>query len=686
MRYWSGWIVREPTDNPFVRDPDLSFEPIESLTEGDALDEIALLREAIRYHDYRYYVEADPVISDAAYDVLFDRLVALEDAMGVDTDTSPTSRVGGQPVDSLDTVEHTAPMLSLDSSEDKSDVREWDDRVRREFPDVAYTCEPKFDGVSVEVVYVDGEFDRAVTRGDGERGDDISHTVRTIHSVPLELPETVSLLSVRGEIYIPRDAFINLNESRVQAGKDPFANPRNAAAGTIRQLDPSEIAHRPLEVFFYDVIESGEELDTQEEAFSLMESLGLRVYDDCPVVDDITEAMAYRDSLLEQRDSMDVETDGVVIKVNAFAVREQLGETARHPRWAFAYKFPARKEETTVQRIIVQVGRTGKLTPVALLDPIDVTGVTISRASLHNERNVQELGVGDGSVVRVQRAGDVIPEIAEVIERASSSFEMPAECPVCESQVVRDGEHHFCTGGLACPAQLRESISHYCSRDAMDIEGVGEQLSSQLVEEELVGTLADLYYLSKEELLELPAVGEKTAANLLSELDASKERSLDRFLFGLGIRHVGQERARQLAAEFTLDELLAASVRELESVPDIGTEVAESIYSFFQNPDNRETIDRLRAAGVEPGAIEQSDDLDGVTIVFTGSVPGFSRSELSDLLERQGARVTSSVSGNTDVLVRGENPGSQKITDAENHGVSILSADAFLDEYADYLE
>ncbi len=678
--------MREPSDNPFVRDPDLSFESVDSLSETNAREEIKLLREAIRYHDYRYYVEADPVISDAAYDELFDRLVALEEVVGVESDTSPTSRVGGQPVDSLETVEHTAPMLSLDSSEEETDVREWDDRVRRDFPDVAYSCEPKFDGVSVEVVFVDGEFDRAVTRGDGERGDDISHNVRTIRSVPLDLPEAPSFLSVRGEIYIPRDAFIDLNESRVQAGKEPFANPRNAAAGTIRQLDPSEIAHRPLAIFFYDVIASTDDVTTQQEAFSLLESLGLRVYDNCPIVDDIAEAIAYRDSMLAQRDTLDVEIDGVVIKVNEFRVRDQLGETARHPRWAFAYKFPARQEETTVQRIIIQVGRTGKLTPVALLDPIDVTGVTISRATLHNESNVRELGVGDGSVVRVQRAGDVIPEITEVIKNPSSSFTMPSACPVCESSVVQDGEHHFCTGGLTCPAQLRESVEHYCSRDAMDIDGVGEKLSSQLVESNLVESLADLYYLSKEDLLELPAVGEKTASNLLSELDASKDRSLDRFLFGLGIRHVGQERARQLATQFTLDELLEANVREFEAVSDIGTEVANSIHSFFQNPNNRGTIDQLLAAGLEPSSIEQSDELDGLTIVFTGSVPEYSRSELTEAFEEHGARVTSSVSGNTDILVRGTDPGSQKLTDAEDNGVTIIPAEEFLEEYGDYLD
>lgn len=677
--------MREPPNNPYIQDPELGFVPVDSLSTGEAMEEIRLLREAIRYHDYRYYVEANPVIADATYDELFARLVELEEAFDAESDTSPTRRVGGQPVESLETVLHTSPMLSLDSSEEESDVREWDARVRQDYPDVEYTCEPKFDGVSVEIVYEDGVFDRAVTRGDGERGDDISHNARTIRSIPLELPEPVSFLSVRGEIYMPRQSFIDLNESRVQAGEDPFANPRNAAAGTIRQLDPQEIAHRPLDVFFYDVIDSTTEIETQAAAFSYMESLGLRVYDDCPVVSHIDGAIAYRDSLLAQRDSMDVELDGVVIKVNTINIRSDLGETARHPRWAFAYKFPARQEQTTVQRIIIQVGRTGKLTPVALLDPIDVTGVTVSRASLHNESNVRELGAAEGSVVRVQRAGDVIPDITEVLENESSSFSMPTECPVCGSPVVQDGEHHFCTGGLTCPAQLRESITHYCSRDAMDIEGVGEKLSFQLVENGLVDTLADLYYLSSDELLELPAVGNKTAANLLQEIEASKDQSLDRFLYGLGIRHVGRERARQLATVFSLDELLSAGVSDLTCVEDIGSEVAESIHSFFSNQDNRTTINRILTAGVTPTPVEASDELEGVTFVFTGSVPGYSRRELTEGLEQLGARVTSSVSPQTDFLVRGESPGSQKISDAEENEVPIIDATEFLEEYSGYL-
>ncbi len=665
------------SDNPFVTDPDVDFAPPETLSQSEAEIQVSRLREAIEYHDQQYYVENEPVIADRTYDALFDRLVELEEAFGLEDAASPSQRVGGQPVDELATVEHVAPMLSLDSSADETEVRAFADRVREAVGPVEYSAEPKFDGISVEVVYEDGVFARAVTRGDGERGDDITHNARTIRSIPLRLSETPELVALRGEIYMPQSGFHALNERRVREGKEPFANPRNATAGTVRQLDPSVVADRPLEIYFYDVLASSVELSTQREAVDFMRELGLRVSELTQFVDGIEPFIAYRDELLDQREDLEVETDGVVGKVNDFAIRTELGTTARHPRWAFAYKFPARRGETTVQRIIVQVGRTGKLTPVALLDPVDVTGVTISRATLHNESIVQELGVVEGSRVKVERAGDVIPEVSDVIEAPDGTFSMPTSCPVCDSDVIEEGEYHYCTGGTTCPAQLRRGIEHFCSKQAMDIQGVGEKVANQLVDAGLVESLADLYELTKADFLELELFGEQASENLLAELEASKETTRDRFLFGLGIRHVGRERARQLAAAFTIEDLMSASLEELQACEDVGPEVARSIHSFFRNDANVETVERLLAAGITFQTREMGDEFDGVTVVFTGSIEGYTRSELTDHLERHGARVTSAVSGETDYLVVGENPGSTKMNDAQAHDVELLDAEEF---------
>lgn len=672
----------KPTDNPYVDDPTPEFDPVKSLTPNVAETEAQLLREAITYHDHRYYVGADPVISDAAYDRLFDRLDRLERHFDLDTTHSPTTRVGGEPVDDLPTVEHVVPMLSLDSSADEADVREWADRLTDTVPDVTFAVEPKYDGVAVELVYEDGGLDRAVTRGDGVSGDDVTHNIRTIRTIPLTIPQdSPGDLSIRGEIYIPRSGFIALNEERVHRGEEPFANPRNAAAGTIRQLDPNVVENRPLDAYVFDVLQSPTLYGSQADALADLAALGFRVPEDAHVVRTVDEVIAYRDELLARRDEHEAETDGIVVKVNEFAARETLGETARHPRWAFAYKFPAKQGRSTVRRIVVQVGRTGKLTPVALLDPVDVQGVTISRASLHNEQIVNELGVAEGSTVLVERAGDVIPDIAEVENPAPGTFTMPDHCPVCESDVVQDGEHHYCTGGMACPSQLRRNIEHYCGREAQDIEGMGEKLSQQLVERGLVESLADLYDLDKADLVELDALGEQSAENLLEQIEASKRPPLDRFIYALGIRHVGRERARDLATAFSLEGLLDASEADLAAVEGVGPEVARSIRQFLNNPANRDTIDRILAAGVTPESIDTTEELAGLTFVFTGSVEGYSRTELADRLERAGASVTSSVSSRTDYLVVGDNPGATKQAGAEDHDVPMITAAEFIDRF-----
>lgn len=683
---------REPTDNPYVTDPDTDFEPPDELTEQEARDQADLLREAVRYHDYRYYVLADPVIGDRAYDVLFDRLLELEEAFDLDREDSPTRRVGGPPLPELETVEHVAPMRSLDHSGEAEEVREFDRRVRQELeaeaPELAeslrYVCEPKFDGLSVEVVYENGRYVRAATRGDGERGDDVTEQVRTIPTVPQRLRgDYPEFLAVRGEVYMPREAFQEYNRERVQAGEEPFANPRNAAAGTLRQLDPSVVAERPLALYFFSVLDATVEFETKHEVQKALPEWGLRVNDGTELVEDIEGAIAYRDRMLERREDLAYEIDGVVITVDNRDAWEILGYTARAPRYAFAYKFPARSEQTTVRDIVVQVGRTGRLTPVALLDPVEVGGVTVSRASLHNPDEIGRLGVDIGDEVRIERAGDVIPDVVEVVEANSEGyFDFPDVCPVCESPVERDGPLAFCPAGLGCPAQREQAIEYYASREAMDIEGLGEERVSQLVDAGLVTEVPDLYELTVEELTSLEGWGEQSANNLVSEIATTREPPLSAFLNALGIPEVGETTARALAREFgTIEAIRSASAETLQDVDDVGPAVARSIREYFETEENSAVLDRLLeyVDPEPPERDETADVLDGETFVFTGTLETCTRSEAQELIERYGGRATSSVSGNTDYLVVGENPGQRKREDAAEHDVDTLSESDLLE-------
>jgi len=681
-------VEQAPEDNPFIEGPDTDFSPVEELSETAAREQAEQLREAIRFHDYRYYVENDPTIGDRTYDALFARLDALEGTFGLEVEDSPTQRVGGEPVDELDTVEHEAPMLSIDQSGEADDVRAFDERVRDAVGDVRYVCEPKFDGLSIEVVYEDGVYQRAATRGDGERGDDVTEQVRTIPSVPQRLRgDYPDFLAVRGEVYMPREAFQAYNRERVEAGEDPFANPRNAAAGTLRQLDPAVVAERPLSVFFFSVLDASVDFATHEERNERLPAWGLRVSDEIELVEDVEAAIDYRDRMLDARDDLDYEIDGVVIKVDDFDACEQLGRTSRAPRWAFAYKFPARSERTTVRDIVVQVGRTGRLTPVALLDPVEVGGVTVSRASLHNPEEIARLDVNVGDEVHVKRAGDVIPDVDEVVEKhAEGHFAFPDTCPVCDSPVERDGPLAFCTGGVACPAQLEQAIQHYASRGALDIEGLGEKSVEQLVEAGLVEGLADLYTLTEDDLTELEGWGETSAENLVAEVAATTEPPLSDFLTALGIPEVGSTTARSLAQRFgTFEGIENAAEEELRAVPDVGPTVAAEIRGFFESEQNREAIDDL-LEHVTPQAADRAggDELAGLTMVFTGALDRFTRSEAQELVERHGGSATSSVSGNTDYLVAGDNPGQSKRDDAEDNDVSILSEAEFLDVLAEH--
>jgi len=669
-----------PVDNPYVWDVPESFDDPETLDPETAREQAEKLREAVRYHDYRYYVQANPVIGDRAYDRLFDRLEALESAFDLDATGSPTERIGGESVDEFDTVEHVAPMRSIDSSGEEAEVREFADRVEREVGPQAFVCEPKFDGISIEVVYENGVFERAVTRGDGREGDDVSRNVRTVASIPGELrgdhPDT---LAVRGELFMPRDAFNAYNRERVERGEDAFANPRNATAGTLRQQDPSVVAERPLDCFFFETL-AGADFDTQWERHERLPEWGLQVNDEVVRVEDIDGAVDYRDRLLDRRDELDYEVDGVVIKVDDRDACEELGHTARAPRWAFAYKFPARTEETTVRDIAVQVGRTGRLTPVALLDPVEVGGVMVSRASLHNPDQIRELNVNVGDRVSVKRAGDVIPHVDEVIEKSSEGhFAFPDHCPVCDSAVERDGPLAFCTGGLACDAQLQRAVEHYASRDALDIEGLGEKSVGQLLDAGLVDSLPDLYELDREALADLDGWGETSAANLLAAIEASREPALPDFLVAIGVPEVGPTVARDLARHFgTFEAVRTASREELEAVAGVGAVVADEIREFFDSERNEAVIAGL-LEHVTPREtdVETGDALDGLTFVFTGSLSELTRGEAQELVERHGANATSSVSGNTDYLVAGESPGQTKLDDAEANDVPVLDEAEF---------
>ena len=696
-------------DNPYLTAPNTEFEPAETLDETTAHEQIRRLRAAIREHDYRYYTEADPLIPDRAYDALFARLETLEAAFDAVEPDSPTQRVGGETVDELETVEHVAPMLSIDQSAEADEVRAFDERVREAVGSVTYVCEPKFDGLSIELVYEEGRLVRAATRGDGQYGDDVTSQVRTIRSVPGRLAgDPPAFLAVRGEVYIPKDAFIDLNSTRLERDEEPFANPRNAAAGTLRQLDVSVVADRPLACYAYDVLGWSSAVPDEPAAVTndgrpathaaetrRLSAFGFKTPDRRQEAESIETAIQFRDALGEDRQSLNYEIDGAVIKVNDRAACGELGATSRAYRWAFAYKFPARTEVTTVREILVQVGRTGRLTPVALLDPVDVGGVTVARASLHNPDQISDLGVAVGDTVRVKRAGDVIPQVTEVVEhREPDSYQFPETCPVCDSPVERDGPMAFCTGGLSCPAQQERTIEHYASRKGLDIEGLGPERITQLRDAGLVTSLPELYRLPdrREELAALDGWGERSVENLEAELDTARSPELPAFLTALGIRRVGAATARGLAEEFgSVQAIRNADEADLRAVEDIGPAVARAISGFFENPDNAAVVDELLGESPDESFSEDTDEplvtptwsdeetgdaLADTTFVFTGSL-SVSRSEASTLVERHGASVTSAVSGATDYLIAGSNPGSRKQTDADEENVPVLSESEF---------
>ncbi|SDZ75307.1 NAD-dependent DNA ligase LigA [Microbulbifer marinus] len=674
----------------FKDKPDTNFRSLDQVDIEEADEEASALREGIHYHDYLYYVKDSPKISDAIYDKLFQRLQDLEAAFPkLKTEDSPTQRVGTEPVSQLEKIKHQAPLQSLQATLDDTDVRAFlkTARDRAGKQSIRLNLEPKFDGLSVEVVYEHGRFKYGATRGNGEVGEDISRNLKTIHTLPLSLQncnDAPGSLAVRGEVFMPKKGFTELNRQRVERGEDPFANPRNAAAGLMRQYESRQAAGKPLSVYFYEILAlEGEMPANHHKVLKQLADWGLKTSPLNETATSIEDIEDYHRKLGDKRDDLDYEIDGIVIKVDEHQLRERLGNRDRSPRWALAWKFEPRKEITEVQDIVVQVGRTGILTPVALLQPVDVGGVTVSRATLHNAHEVHSKDIRVGDRVRIIRAGDVIPEVEERVKtpgrKRSAPFDMPEHCPVCEAKVVKDGAYYLCTAGLSCAAQLIGRIQHYAGRDAMDIDHLGEKAAEQLVQRDLINNLADLYTLKPEDLEQLDGFAERSAKNLYEAIQGAKSPRLDRFLFALGIPLVGRRVARQLAEEFhTLQKVMAADRREIEKIPGIGSEIASAIASFFAEKDNRKVLERMHTSGIEVQPMPRRDKktLEGKTFVFSGGLEDLTRDQAKEKVESLGAHATSSVSGETDYLVVGSNPGS-KLDEARERGVRVINEKEF---------
>lgn len=665
----------------------------------------AALRAQLNQWAHQYYVLDEPTVPDAEYDRVFRELQALEAAYPhLITPDSPTQRVIGAVMEGLAPVRHVVPMLSIHTETDTeaTGAQAFDARVRRELgltdadPAIEYVAEPKFDGLAMSLRYERGRLVQAATRGDGEVGEDVTHNIRTIRQIPLTLPDGVPpLLEVRGEVYMRRADFDALNERQREQGGKTFVNPRNAAAGAVRQLDSNITAQRPLSFFAYGLgaitppAEGGPVFRTHYEMLQTLKSWGFPVAAQVQIARGATELVAFHQQVGASRDALPYDIDGVVYKVNSLQLQRDLGFKTREPRWAVAHKYPAQEMATRIEGIDIQVGRTGKLTPVARLAPVFVGGVTVTNATLHNLFEIRKKGVRVGDQVIVRRAGDVIPEVVGVMASGPrpayvQNFRMPRQCPICGSEVVREkGEaNHRCTGGLFCAAQRKEAILHFAARRAMDIEGLGDKLVDQLVDANVIRTLPDLYRLGLSALVVLERMAEKSAQNVLAALEKSKQTTLPRFLFALGIRHVGESTAKDLAKHFgTLDALMgvdaesAATEEQLLQVPDVGPIVARSVHTFFQQPHNREVVEQLRACGVtwpEGAPTERGPQvLAGKTIVLTGTLPTLSRDAAKDMLEAAGAKVAGSVSKKTSYVVAGEDAGS-KLAKAEELGVPVL--------------
>jgi DNA ligase (NAD+) len=654
----------------------------------DPADEVDKLRAELRHHEYQYYVLDDPQISDAEYDALMRRLQELEKQHPelIATD-SPTQRVGGKPREGFIKVRHSAPMLSLDNALNEGELRDFDRRVGDllDGEPYRYVAELKMDGLSMAAHYQDGRFGQALTRGDGVIGEEVTENARTIRSVPLKVRNGLPAFEVRGEVVMSREAFERLNADRDEKGLSRFANPRNAAAGSLRVLDPQITASRRLEYYTYFLLAGGRPAcDSHWDALRRMRDMGFKVNPHGKLCEDIEEVIALCAEFEAKREKLPYEIDGVVVKVDSIAQQNRLGYTAKAPRWAIAYKYPARQATTRVESIEVQVGRTGALTPVAKLAPVEVGGVTVSRATLHNEDEIERLGLEIGDEVVVERSGDVIPKVVRVSSQGSwrKPFQMPTKCPVCGSRIVReDGEAASRCINVNCPARLKESILHFASRGLMNIDGLGDALVDQLVDRGIVRNVADLYSLKIEDLMSLERMGVKSASNVVRNIGRSKDNPMPRVLAALGIRFVGERTAVFLAEAFgKMDAIANATPEELQKAEEVGPRVAEAVAQFFREPTNRELVERLRMAGLQ-FAYESmrpiGGPLEGKVFVLTGTLPSLSREEAKEMIERAGGKVSGSVSKKTSYVVAGEDAGS-KLTKAQELGVEILSEDDLL--------
>ena len=650
---------------------------------------IDALRDKIRYHEHRYYVLDDPEISDAEFDQLMDELIALEAAHPeLVTPDSPTQRVGGKPSEEFAKVRHSTPMLSLGKTTSDDELRDWERRVHELTGEsqVDYVCELKLDGMSLALRFTDRQLALGITRGDGTVGEDVTPNVRTVRSVPLTIPgKTLDQtgmphdFEVRGELLMPLASFRRMNEEREEQGLSVFANPRNATAGTVRTLEPNVTAQRRLDFFAYGLLADGRAIfDRHSQVLKILQATGFKVNTRHKLTHNLEQVMEFVNEIDAIRDSLPYEIDGVVVKVDRVALQDELGFTGKAPRWAIAYKFAARAGETQIEDILVQVGRTGKLTPVAALKPVSIGGTTVTRATLHNMDEIERLGVRIGDWVAVERGGDVIPKVVKVLQdrpRGTREFHMPERCPECGGHVVRaEGEaDHRCVNAN-CPAKLRESVRHFASRGVMNIEGMGDALVNQLVDARLVKSVADIYDLTEDQLLKLERMGKKSAQNLLGEIENSKKLPLEKVIYGLGIRMVGERTAQFLAEHFgSMDALMAASEEERQAVNEIGPRVSQSIHEFFDEPKNGALVERLRKAGLtfKGRKKQRATTLEGKTFVLTGTLERHTRDEAKKLIEDAGGRVSGSVSKKTDYVVAGAEAGS-KLDKAKELGVAVI--------------
>jgi DNA ligase (NAD+) len=653
------------------------------------------LRDLLNQYGYEYYVLDQPSVPDAEYDKLMNELIKIEESFPeLKTADSPTQRVGGQVLDAFEKVQHQTSMLSLGNAFNEEDLRDFDRRVRQVVGDeFSYVCELKIDGLAVSLRYEDGYLVLGATRGDGTIGENITENLKTIRSIPLRIKEPLSM-EVRGEAFMPRKSFEALNEAKMERDEVPFANPRNAAAGSLRQLDPKIAAKRNLDIFVYAMTDTGElEIDSHSESLNLLDELGFKTNRERQTCETIDDVIAYIESWQTKRPELSYDIDGIVVKVDSFDQQAELGTTAKSPRWAIAYKFPAEEVVTKLINIELTVGRTGVITPTAILEPVQVAGTTVQRASLHNEDLIREKDIRIGDFVVVKKAGDIIPEVVNVIEEkrtgSEQEFTMPTHCPECESELVRlEGEVALRCINPSCPAQIREGLIHFVSRNAMNIDGLGEKVISQLFREQLIKDVADIYTLTKQQLIELERMGEKSADNLIAAIEASKENSLERLLFGLGIRHVGAKAAKTLAQHFeTIDKLTKATYDELVAINEIGAKMADAIVAYFTQEEVQELIHELKEYGVNLTykgpklvSVENVDSVfAGKTVVLTGKLEQLSRNEAKAQIEALGGKVTGSVSKKTDLVVAGEEAGS-KLTKANELEIEVWDEARLLTE------